>query len=679
MATTTLFQDDRWLTLGTPLGEDQLVPTSVKGREGMSTLFEFSVTALSPLQSISPADLLGENVTLSLAQPLGERRFVNGIVTSFSGGAFTRNDYRLYTLDISPTLWLLKRTSDYKVFQQKKVDEIAETILTAAGISFEKKLTGSYEATEYRVQFGETNLDFLQRILAEEGIFYFFTHDNGSHKLILADNAAAYGDCAQSKVSYRQGLEDAVDSVHRLDIGASLTDAKWRLDDYDFEKPGSNPTGEKTTSLKPASAKSWEQYRYPGGSLKVDTLRRLSTAAIDAGDAGFGTSRGGGTCASFTSGHRFTLTDHPVDAENQMLVLTDVIHEAADRTHFTVNPETDGKPYYRNTFICMPSARIARNPLPPLKPVVNGPQTAVVVGASGDDIHTDKYGRIRIQFHWDRHGKKNETSSCFVRVAQGVAGKSWGALFIPRVGMEVVVHFIDGDPDKPLVTGAVYNADNMPPWALPDNMTKSGILTRSSKAGAVSNANELSFEDKTGEEKITIHAEKDFLREVENDDTLDVGHDQTRTIKNNRTTTVTDGHDNLTVKTGNLVTKVETGHHTFDVDKGNRGITISQGNDSLTIKSGNRTVLLNSGNDSLTLDGGNHTTKASSGKITLEALQGITLKCGSSTIELTQQGVTIKGVQVSVQATAKGEIKGAMVDVSGDGMVTVKGGIVKIN
>jgi type VI secretion system secreted protein VgrG len=245
--------------------------------------------------------------------------------------------------------------------------------------------------------------------------------------------------------------------------------------------------------------------------------------------------------------------------------------------------------------------------------------------------------------------------------------------------MEVVVQFLDGDPDRPLVTGAVYNADNMPPWALPGNMTKSGLLTRSTKSGQTANANELSFEDKKGEEKITVHAEKDFLREVENDDTLDVGHDQKRTIKNDRTTTITEGNDSLTVKKGNRTQKIETGNDTLDIDKGNRTETLSAGNDTLTLKQGDRTVTLTMGNDSLTLNQGNQTTKASTGKITLEAMQAITLKCGGSTVELTPGGITMKGVTLSIEGSAKTDVKGPIVNVAGDGMAILKGGMVKIN
>lgn len=676
----TLVQAERWLTLETPLGADVLVATEAKGVEGISRLFEFTVSALSSRQVIQPTDLLGKSVTLSMARPGGNRRIVNGIVVSFSGGMVTRSNYRLFTLKVAPTLWLLDRTSDYKVFQDKTAVEIAETLLVEAGVSFEKKLQASYDKRDYCIQFGETDLAFLQRLFAEEGIFYYFTHQNGSHKLVVADNATGYADGAQQQVAYRQGVEETTDAVYRMDFGASLTDAKWTLGDYDFEAPASAREGNRKTSLQPASSKSWEHYRFPAGSVQDATLTRLAGVAVDAVDARFEEASGMGTCASFTPGHRFTLSEHLVDAlKNKKHVLTEVRHDVADKAHFTILPGTEGKPYYRNSFTCIPATRPARSPLPCPKPIVRGPQTALVVGPSGQDIHTDKHGRIRIQFPWDRYGTKNEKSSCFVHVAQALAGNSWGTVFIPRIGMEVVVHFLDGDPDRPLVTGSVYNGTNVPPWALPANMTKSGFLSRSTLSGAVANANELSFEDKKGEEKILFHAEKDFVREVENDDKLDVGHDQTRTVKNNRTTTITEGNDELTVKAGNRTETITQGNEKLDIKQGNRTVTLGQGNDALTLDAGNRTTKLTQGNETLTLDAGNLTHKASAGTITLEAARGITLKCGQNTVEVTPQGITVNGMKVTVQGTAKSEIKAPIVDVSGDGMVKVAGGIVKIN
>lgn len=682
-----LSQAERWLAVETTLGEDVLVASELKGVEGISTLFEFELHALSSRMTIKPGDLLGKSVTVSMARPGGERRLVNGIVTSFAGGAVTRNEHRLFRLTLSPSLWLLDRTSDYKVFQQKSAVDIAEEILGESKIAFQTKLQGSYEPREYCIQFGETDLAFLERLFAEEGIFYYFLHDEDAHTLVLADNSSSgYADCSQDEVIYAQGIENAFDAVYAFDAGVSLTDEKWVLRDYDFTAPNTPVEAERKTTLDPSSKIEGEHFRFPGGSVTADTLKQLTTGAIEASEARFEEVAGKSTCASFTPGHRFVVSEHPVsEIEGQRYTVTEVRHEAADRSQFTRRPDSNAAenesdtPFYRNSFRCIPAERTARRPLPPLKPLVYGPQTALVVGPEDQEIHTDEYGRIRIQFHWDRYGDKDEKSSCFVHVAQGLAGPGWGAVFIPRIGMEVVVHFLDGDPDRPLVTGAVYNGQNSPPWTLPTDANKSGLLTRSTLKGAAANANELSFDDTKDSEKVLFHAEKDFVREVENDDTLDVGHDQIRTIKNDRTTTITEGNETLTIKQGNRVEKIETGNETLDVDTGNRTVTIATGNETLNVKKGNRSTTLDMGNDLLTVKVGNQTTKADAGKITLEAVQGITLKCGSSTVELTQSGIKINGVTVAVNADAKAEVKSALVNVSGSATLALKGGIVKIN
>jgi type VI secretion system secreted protein VgrG len=635
-------QADRWLTLDTALGKDQMLATEVTGTEAMSELFEFRVSALSPKTNVAPEDILGKPATLSMARPKDEKRLVNGIVTSISAGAVTRNEHRLYTLVISPALWTLSRKSDYKVFQQKKIPDILSELLK--GIKFKNSLRGKYEPREYCTQFGETDLAFFQRLIAEEGIFYYFTHTDSEHTLVLGDAATAYTDASQDSIEYLQDAENAVDTVAEFNVRSNLTETKWTLSDYDYEVATDPSLTTTNTGLNPASSKNWEQFRF-GAGLKAQKVAALSTAAVDATDAGFAVAEGHGSAASFTPGHKFTIKKHPVtDLVGKKFVLTRVAHEARDPTYFTMRPGTEVKPYYRNRFSCIPAERIARQPPPPQKPVVRGPQTAVVVGSTTKgEIVTDDMGRIKVRFPWDRKGKNEDKASCLVRVAQSLAGSGWGAVFIPRVGMEVVVHFLDGDPDRPLVTGAVYNVDNKAPWITKESATKSGFFTLDVGSTNKDTAHELSFDEKAGEEKLTIHAQKDFLREVENDDTLDVKNDQKRTIKNNRTTTITDGNDELTLS------------------KGNQKLTISQGNQELTISQGNQTV------------------KANTGQITIEAMQGIKLKCGENVVEITQQGVKINGLTVSVKGTTKAETSAPVVQISADGMATLKGGVVNIN
>ena len=680
MAELTITQAGRWLTLDTPLGADAVLPTGINGREGMSSLFEFRIAALSNEQQIAPQDLLGKSVTLGMAKPGGDPRLVNGIITSLSGGRTTRDGYRLYDLVMSPSLWLLDRQSNYKVYQSKTVKDIASDILATYPVTFKTNLTATYQTREYCIQYGETDLAFLQRLFIEEGIFYFFQHAQGSHTLVLADNVGAYVDAAQASVAYRQEQQDARDAVYELSFGSSLIDTKWTIAGYDFEKPTSLLEASSKTTKAPSASQSWEHYRYPAGTVVNSEVTRRAALAVDATESSYETIDGAGSCASFAPGYAFKLSEYPIDAVvGQRYVIREVTHEARDRSHFASRPPAEVKPYYRNSFTCIPAARPARSPLPAPRIRARGPETAMVVGPAGQEIETDKYGRVRIQFHWDRIGEKNEKSSCFVHVSQAWAGNGWGSVFVPRIGMEVVVHFLDGDPDRPLITGAIYTGTNKPPWALPDNMTKSGLMTRSTLKGETANANELSFDDKKGSEKILFHAEKDFVREVENDDTLDVGHDQKRTIKNDRTTTISEGNDTLTVTQGNRSQTISKGNETLDVTAGNRSATIGKGNDTLTISTGNRETTLSQGNDTLTLTAGNLSTKASAGSIKLDAMQGITLVCGQNKIEITPQGITVNGMQISVSGVATAELKAPVLTVSADGMTTVKGGLVKIN
>jgi len=348
------------------------------------------------------------------------------------------------------------------------------------------------------------------------------------------------------------------------------------------------------------------------------------------------------------SGGRFDLKEHFRAALNQTYTLVRVQHAGS-----TGGYETGGGSLeYHNSFTAVPYSVPFRPPHTSKRPTVAGSQTALVVGKSGEEIWTDKHGRVKVQFYWDRDGKKDENSSCWVRVAGTWAGKNWGFVQIPRIGQEVIIDFIEGDPDRPIITGRVYNADQTPPYALPANQTQSGVKSRSSKGGGTDNFNEIRFEDKKGSEEIVVHAEKDLKVEVENDETLKVDHDRTSTVKNNDTREVTQGNDALTIK------------------QGNQTVVLEMGNQQLTLKQGNQEV---------TLSMGNQVTKLDLGKISHEAMQGIELKVGQSTIKIDQTGVNIKGLNVSIEGQVQTEVKGVMTNIKGDGMLVVKGGITMIN
>src|SRR5512135_3121830 len=328
---------------------------------------------------------------------------------------------------------------------------------------------------------------------------------------------------------------------------------------------------------------------------------------------------GSGTCCTFTPGGKFQLEDHEIAAEQGRYVITSILHTA---TETSFGDTSAGSPY-SNSFTCIPDSVAYRPARLTPKPIVQGPQTAVVVGPAGEEIYVDKYGRVKVQFFWDRLGKKDENSSCWMRVAQHWAGKNWGAIFNPRIGQEVIVDFLEGDPDRPIITGRVYNAEQMPPYTLPDNMTQSGVKTHSSKGGGTDDFNELRFEDKKGSEQIYFHAQKDFDRVVENNDTLKVGSSDSDTCP--------DGSQTISIYKDRTST-IETGNETLTVKQGNRTVTIDQGNDTHQVKMGNRDVKIDMGNDSLKISMGNQTTKLDLGASSTEAMQSITLKVGQSSI-----------------------------------------------
>ncbi|QTL01711.1 type VI secretion system tip protein VgrG [Aquabacter sp. L1I39] len=654
-------QTGRLITLTTPLGGDVLLATAIEGREAISDLFRFKLSLVSANAGITAAQLLGKPVTVMLNLPSSSPRPINGIVSAFSAGARTVDGLRHYEAVLSPRLWLLTRTVDCRVFQHQSVVQIAQTLLSEGGISDyqTKALSSSHPSRDYCVQYRESDFDFLARICAEEGIYFYFQHAEGKHTLILSDSVSGYGDVLATKVQHappESGLTLAVQSFQQR---SSFRSGKTTLRDYNFEQPTSDLTASTSTVLDNAAFKGWEVFDYPGGYDQKGDGTSRSRTRMEAIEAGYGEAEGQSTLPQFAPGMRFTLSDHEVSAEeNKTYVLSAVDHRAADVSHLG---NQDNVISYTNTFAAVPSTVALRPPGLPIRPLIPGPQTALVVGPSGEEIYCDKYGRVRVQFFWDRLGKKDDQSSCWVRVAQMLSGPGFGTHFIPRVGMEVVVVFLDGAPDRPLIVGCVPNGQNLPPYTLPDNKTQSGIKTRSSSQGSAATFNELRFEDKKGAELVYVHAQKDFTREVENDDTLTVQHDQTLTIKNNRTETIQEGNESVTVS------------------KGNRSVTVSQGNDSLTVSKGNVSTTVSSGNHSLSLGSGNASTTCDGGSITLKAAQSITLKVGGNSLTINQSGMTLKATQITITADAKLQLGAPMVKVNGDGTVQVQGGLVTLN
>lgn len=666
-------QDKREIALETPLGKDVLLLTSFSGREAMSRLFSFQLETLSEKDSLQAKDIVGKNVSFRVDFPDGSHRWFNGFVNRFTYCG--RGDrLNIYRAEVVPWLWFLTRTSDLRIFQEKTVPDIIKQVFGDLGFSdFELELKGSHPKWDYCVQYRETDFNFVSRLMEQEGIFYYFRHEQGKHTLVLADQKGAYKDCTDKEVQLLANLSgpESTDQLFSWEHQYEFRSGKWAHTDYNFETPSTSLMAQTKSVVQLDGNSKLEFYDFPGEYAQKGDGDAAVKIRMEEEETAHNVVQGTSHCRSFSPGGKFKVTKHHASGEaGGQYVLTAVNHSASVGSAYQVGGE-HAEVIYSNSFACIPDSVVFRPARITPKPTVQGVQTALVVGPSGEEIYTDKYGRVKVQFYWDREGKKDEKSSCWIRVAQPWSGKNWGAIHIPRIGQEVVVSHVEGDPDRPLITGMVYNAETMPPYSLPDNKTQTGIKTRSSKDASEENFNELRFEDKKGEEEIYFHAEKNFNRVVENNDTLKVGFekkddgDQTIEIHNNQKLTV-----------GNAQSK--DGSQTVDIWK-DRTTTLKTGNDSLAIKQGNRDVVIDMGNDSLKIKMGNQTTKLDLGKSDTEAMQSIELKVGQSSIKLDQMGVTIKGMMIKVEGQMMTEVKGLMTKTEGSAMLTLKGGLTMIN
>lgn len=651
-------QTHREVAVKTALGDDVLLFKRMQCSEALGRLSEFRIELASERSDIKIADVLGTDMTVSVDLPQGGKRHFHGIVTRFAYQGW-RDGKPSYFAIVHPALWLLTRATNCRIFQEKTVLEIVKAVTGEYGgaIALDDGLLSSTPAArEYCVQYRESDFNFVCRLLEEEGIYFYFTHADGKHTMVLADGYGAHATTDgydtirfRDEETARDPLEEA---VTRLNPGGEIQPSVMVLNDFDFEKASSSTSGGllvKANVAAPFSQQSYEHYDYPGRYTVANTGNGYARARMEALHGQGERIEAAGNARGLTTGALFTLSEHPRDDQNRAFLVT-----SAETEITGVEYHSDGKRDsldFRCVFEAIGKEHSYRAPATARKPFVQGPQTAMVVGKAGEEIWTDKYGRIKVQFHWDRLGKTDETSSCWVRVQQGWAGKGWGMMFVPRIGMEVVVSFLEGDPDRPLVTGCVYNGDAMPPYTLPDNQTRSTIKSNTSKGGG--GFNEIRFEDKKDSEEIFIQAEKDFNRVVKNNDTLKVGFekkdkgDQTIQIANDQSLEV--DHDR----------KVHV--------KNDQTVAIDN-NLSTTVK-----------NDETRKVDNNQSVKVGN-KIVVEANTSIELKVGSSSIKIEPAKITIKSVEIAVQSDANMEIKaGAMMQVKSGAVMTIEGALVKIN
>jgi len=552
------------------LDADKLLLASFRGHEAMSRLFSFNLELL--MDAVDPEtqqandpvqfeDVIGKNATISVTLPDDTQRYFNGIVSQF---AITAVDVKFvhYEMEVVPWTWLLTRYADCKIFHNKAVGDIIQQVFSdRSQTDFKMSLTGTYPELEYCVQYRETDFNFISRLMEQFGIFYLFQHEDGKHTMVIADSSSAYQDCWPGHSSFGFNLAagglDEDDVINSWSTEQTLKSGMCTLTDYNFQTPSANLVNQDPTVFAIGGNSDFELFDYPGLYINNSDGKAMAKLRMEEVEAGHLIARGSGVCRAFTSGTKFTLTAHPQDAMNGSYLITEVQHTATVAGNYT----GDGSAAeYSNHFSCIPDSVPFRPARVTPKPFVQGPQTAVVTGTnpdsgaagSGEEIWVDKYGRVVVLFPWDRKG----ACSCWVRVSQDWAGQGWGSITIPRVGQEVIVSFLEGDPDRPIVTGRVYNANQTVPYPLPANQTRSTFMTRSSKGGSASTYNELRFEDLSGKEQVFLRAQFDYDTQVLHDSREAIGNNRSLTVTKDQMETV--GGDLHTEVKGSVFEKVDT-------------------------------------------------------------------------------------------------------------------------
>ena len=639
-----------WIVKLSPIAGVDFVVHHLIGSEELGRPFLFELEILADVSRLDQnlEDLLGESVTVALELPDERIRHFNGLVSeaSFSG---LRGQQASFTLTLRPWFWFLSKRSDCRIYQNMTVPDVVKQVFRDNDFSdFEDKLTGKYETREYCVQYRETTFDFVSRLLEDEGIYYYWSHKDGKHTMVLSDSYSAHDTIpGYDQIVFRAEGEahSDQDCIDEWKLVSQVCTSNYSLDSYNYEKSRTDLAARSKISRSHALGRH-ERYDYGalyGTSKLGEASAKVRVQELNAQQT---VGRAHGNARGVSCGALFSLADFPRSDQN-------VEYMVVDTEYFIANSEIetgmgDATARFDIEFTCIDS----KTPFCPARvtpaSLVRGPQTAVVVGKAGEEIWTDEFGRVKVQFHWDDEGKKDENSSCWIRVAQVWAGKGWGAIAIPRIGQEVVVDFLEGDPDQPLITGSVYNDEYTLPYKLPDNKTQSGVKTRSTKQGDKNTFNELRFEDKKGAEEVYFHAERDFNRVVENNDTLKVGLEdkepgnQTIEIHNDRTVTLNEGNDKLTVEKKDRIVKISSGNDSLDVAK---KISIKAG-DMLEIKVGKASLTMKKNGD-------------------------IDIKGKTITIDAMMQ-VNVKATKIQIDGKGTADIKAPKTSVEGQGMLDLK-------
>jgi type VI secretion system secreted protein VgrG len=635
-----ILQAERRIAVSSPLGEDVLLFRAMRASESLGRLSTFDLDLLSEDHEIKLEDVLGQNLTVRLDMPQeGATRFFNGFASQFCYAGWS-GDFARYRATLKPWPWFLTRTADNRIFQEKTVPDIIEQVFGDQGFTdFELRLNGSYRTWEYCVQYRETDFNFVSRLMEQEGIYYYFLHEDGKHWMVLADAPSAHEPVAgYEEVPYfppEEGGQRERDHISEWSVRQEVQPGAYTLRDFDFEKSDTDLEVRLSKPFEHAQAEH-EVYDYPGEYVTRGEGEDYVEVRLEELHSQHELAEGEGDVAGLAAGGLFKLTGYPREDQNREYLLVACTVELRSDAYVSEGA-AKGETLCHCQFTAMDGQRPFRASRKTPKPVVQGPQTAIVVGKAGEEIWTDKHGRVKVQFHWDREGKLDENSSCWIRVSYPWAGKGWGGIHIPRIAQEVIVDFLEGDPDRPIITGRVYNDYNKPPYGLPDGAVISGLKSETHKGGGY---NEISVDDTAGNEKVTIHGQYNMDTTVENDQTL--------TVHNNRTDTI-DVDDSETVGS----------NQTLDVGSDQ---TVNIGSNQTTSVGSARSVSVGTNQDhsigaNLSMSSGANTEISAGANIDVSAGGVITLSSGGSSVEITPGGINI----------------------SSAGPVTITGAVVKVN
>jgi len=716
-------RDKALMSMTSALKTDAFIPTYLVAHEEISQTFTFEIQAVCQLGVIDPTQVLNQPACLTIRGPEAPIRYFHGIVqecraNGIQRGANTIDEFQNYSLTLVPRLWFLHQTQDCRVFQAKSSKDILTQMFQDAGLTDVSFSVSSSTARPYTIQFNESDYSFAMRLMEQEGWFYYFVHTASKHTLTITDKSSSFPDVPNATLNFASNSNDPTGITEWRPPVRTAT-GSFAMGDYDPENPGTKLYNKQTTVLKTGGAATRDVYHWPALTATGSVVEARAKFEIEAAEASTSLYHGASRFAALVAGAKLTLKNNPAGTDDGSFALRSVQHIAEDNTWIS----NDGRVSYQNRFEAFKAALAWRQPLATPHPRMDGVHSAVVMGPQtqgadtkgtggtattdikmqdGEEIYTDDLARVKVRFYWDWRNEASGSASIWARVIQPWAGKGWGAQFIPRVGTEVAVAFVDGDPDRPIVIGGLYNGVSTPIYAVADK-TKSGFRTRSSLKGDTSKFNELTFDDKSGSELIFIHAEKDLTTEVEHDESLTVDNcrmvlvkvdetiqvkgKQTITITKDHTFEVTDGDYKSTIDKGKSTVTVSTGDHSLTVSKGNSLYEVSKGNHDLKIDTGNDTTTVSKGNQTTTVSLGNIKVDASAGAISITAAQAINiesklsinLKVGQSTLTLDNTGVTIKGMMIAVAGQVSTDIKGLMTSLKGEAMLTLKGAITMIN